>query len=637
MEIQSLLRKSGTYLHEKEIQLVAKSFEFAQHAHDGQFLRSGKKFIVHPLQTAMILADLHSDATTICVGLLHNIPQYTSQGTVSVKRAFGSEIASMVDEVGALSKIRYYEGMSEEQLDLMRKIALTMTRDSRPLIVKMASRLHLMQSWDYVSEEARHRIALESLEIYAVLAHLLGIWNLRWQLEDISFLYLHPQEYKDIQSQFLALKQIRHQYIQQVTRKTQKELKKLQIRCLLEGRFKHFYSIYKKLHTKQKEFDEIYDVFALRVIVDSVDECYRVLGLIHGLFRPVLGRLKDYIGAPKENGYRSIHTTVYGPENHPVEFQIRTHQMHEEAMYGAAAHWLYKKNVSRLSPLTVWVKEIFHFRKDEAQQEFVWSKRLNILPGRIFVFSPKRDILELPEGSTPLDFAYSVHSNLGHQCMGAIVNHREVTLDYPLKTGDTVNIVRGEYENPNPKWLSIVRTTKAKEYIHDWLALNQEDQEIRQGRLILQKEINRYVGRDLRHALEAILDRFPSFKTAEELYRAIFRQSVTPYMLLSRSYSEMVLLGSHHVLMRFSADKQGFYRHSTALSLRLRGDREIVFKVFAALADFPLTIETVSKTLEHSINRTLLKISLHIGKFQLLHAVCTELEKIPEVESITKL
>jgi GTP pyrophosphokinase len=449
--------------------LLELAYEFAHSAHKKQKRKTGEPYIQHSLHTAFLLAQIKADTNTVIAGLLHDIPEDTEHTLEEIKKNFGPEVASLVEGITKLSKIKY-RGV-ERYIESLRKMFLAMARDLRVILIKFADRLHNLRTLDALPEKKRLRIAQETMEIYAPIAGLLGIWRLKWQMEDLCFKYLYPDEYKKLEYKYEVEKKVeRNQYILKVQQILGKELKESGIKFEIQGRFKHLYSIYRKMQKKDRKFDEIYDVFALRVLVPTIADCYKTLGIIHSLWKPKASKFKDYIAVPKPNGYRSLHTTVFGPEGKATEFQIRTYEMNDEAMYGIAAHWHYKlKGSSREDALKQprWVHDILDIQRDaENTQDFIKQMKFDIFKNRIFVFSPKGDVFDLPEGGTPIDFAYAVHTEIGNQTTGALVNDKMATLDQELRNGDLVEIITDKKRKaPNRDWLKFVKTHRAQEKI----------------------------------------------------------------------------------------------------------------------------------------------------------------------------
>jgi GTP diphosphokinase / guanosine-3',5'-bis(diphosphate) 3'-diphosphatase len=445
------------------------AYDFAVKAHTNQKRKSGEPYIQHCLHTAFVLVQIKADMETVIAGLLHDIPEDTEHSLADIEKNFGHEVAGLVEGITKLSKIKY-RGI-ERYRESLRKMFLAMAKDLRVILIKFADRLHNLRTLDSLPLEKRQRIARETLEIYAPIAGLLGIMRLKWQMEDICFKYLYPEEYKKLEYKYEVEKKFEHnQYIQKTKNILSAKLKEAKINFELTSRFKHLYSIYLKMQKKNRKFDEIYDVFALRIVVSSIADCYKALGVIHSLWRPNPGRFKDYIAVPKPNGYRALHTTVFGPGNKPTEFQIRTKEMDEEAKYGIAAHWYYKNrggeaDESKRQPS--WMKEVIKIQKEtENANDFIKQIKFDVFRDRIFVFSPKGDVFDLPEGATPIDFAYAVHTDIGNQAVSAMVNDKIMSLDQELKNGDLVEIVTEKNrKGPNRDWLKFVKTASAKNKI----------------------------------------------------------------------------------------------------------------------------------------------------------------------------
>ncbi|MFH0956221.1 MAG: RelA/SpoT family protein, partial [Candidatus Falkowbacteria bacterium] len=426
-------------------------------------------YIQHCLHTAFVLVQIKADMETTIAGLLHDIPEDTEFTLADIEKNFGKEIADLVEGITKLSKIKY-RGI-ERYRESLRKMFLAMAQDLRVILIKFADRLHNLRTLESLPLEKRQRIARETLEIYAPIAGLLGIWRLKWQMEDICFKHLRPEEYKKLAYKYEVEKKLEHnRYIQKVKNMLGAKLREAKIPFHITSRFKHLYSIYLKLQKKDRKFDEIYDVFALRIIVPDIADCYKTLGIIHSLWRPNPGRFKDYIAVPKPNGYQALHTTVYGPEGKSAEFQIRTKEMDDGAKYGIAAHWSYKmadghKSDSKKQP--AWVKEVLNIQKEtEDTSDFIKQIKFDVFHDRIFVFTPKGDVFDLPEGSTPIDFAYYVHSDIGNRAVGAMVNDKIAPLDIELKNGDLVEIItEKKRQGPSRDWLKFVKTATAKNKI----------------------------------------------------------------------------------------------------------------------------------------------------------------------------
>jgi GTP diphosphokinase / guanosine-3',5'-bis(diphosphate) 3'-diphosphatase len=447
--------------------MIQLAYDFAVKAHSGQKRKSGEPYIQHSLHTAFVLTQIKADLATVIAGLLHDVPEDTEYTLSDIEKNFGKEVADLVEGITKLSKIKY-RGI-ERYRESLRKMFLAMAQDIRVILIKFADRLHNLRTLESLPLEKRQRIARETLEIYAPIAGLLGIARLKWQMEDICFKHLYPEDYKKLAYKYEVEKKLEHnQYIQKVKNILGAKLREAKIAYHITSRFKHLYSIYLKLQKKDRKFDEIYDVFALRITVPDIADCYKTLGIIHSLWRPNPGRLKDYIAVPKPNGYQALHTTVYGPEGKSTEFQIRTKEMDEGAKYGIAAHWSYKMGSgSDLKKQPAWVKEVLNIQKEtENTSDFIKQIKFDVFHDRIFVFTPKGDVFDLPEGSTPIDFAYYVHSDIGNRATGARINDNISTLDKELKNGDLVEIItEKKRKGPNRDWLKFVKTATARNKI----------------------------------------------------------------------------------------------------------------------------------------------------------------------------
>ena len=446
--------------------MIQLAFEFAQKAHADQKRKNGEPYIQHSLHTAFVLTQIKADLETVVAGLLHDIPEDTEYTLADIEKNFGEEVADLVEGITKLSKIKY-RGI-ERYSESLRKMFLAMAKDLRVILIKFADRLHNLRTLESLPLEKRLRIAKETLEIYAPIAGLLGVFRLKWQLEDICFKHLYPEEYKKLEYKYKVEKKYEHnQYIQKTKNILGAKLKEAKIPFQITSRFKHLYGIYLKMQKKDRKFAEIYDVFAMRVVVPSIADCYKTLGIIHSLWRPNPSRFKDYIAVPKPNGYRALHTTVYGLESKSCEFQIRTKEMDEQAKFGIAAHWYYKAKGSVSINQPGWVKEVLKIQKDtEDTLDFIKQIKFDVFHDRIFVFTPKGDVFDLPKGSTPIDFAYYVHSDIGNQAVGAMVNDKIATLDQGLKNGDLVEIIREKKrKGPSRDWLKIVKTATARNKI----------------------------------------------------------------------------------------------------------------------------------------------------------------------------
>lgn len=529
--------------------LIKKAFEIAVSAHEGQLRRSGEPYIIHPYEVVRILADMGLDSASICAGMLHDVPEDTDFGIVDVEKTFSKEIAVMVDGVTKLKKFEF-RSREEAQAESMRKMFLAMAADIRVIIIKLADRLHNMRTLGYTSEKQQHEKAKETLEIYAPLAHRLGINAFKWEFEDLALKYLEPEAYFDIASKLKTTREERERYIKDIVAQLRNAVDKLNISYQIEGRPKHIYSIYKKMKNKMKTFEELYDLVAVRIIVGSVRDCYAILGTVHTIWPPLPMRFKDYIAVPKPNMYQSLHTTLLGTDGKPFEVQIRTEEMHRTAEYGIAAHWKYKDGTtakqSDFDKQLTWIRELMEWQSDmHDSKEFVAALKANVFSDNVYVFTPKGDVKDFVKGSTPLDFAYGVHSQVGNKCIGAKVNGKLVPLNYELKSGDIVEILTSaSSKGPSRDWLSIVKTATARSKIRAWFKKEGREENIRKGKELLEREAKRR-GYDI-HALmrpawvKSIYKRY-NLSSADDMYAALGFGGLTTKQVLSRLIEEYKL------------------------------------------------------------------------------------------------
>ena len=483
-----------TYLTDDECDQVLKAFELADTAHEGQFRASGEPYIMHPLAVADILAHLQIDHITLMAALMHDVVEDTSYSKEDLEEMFGSEVAFLVDGVTKLNQFQY-ETKEDRQMENYRKMILAMAKDVRVVVIKLGDRLHNMRTLKHMRSDKQKRIAKETLEIFAPLAHRLGIFNVKWELEDLSFRYLEPEKYYDLVDQMKQKRQVREDIVNDTMRQLTKALSEAHIKADIKGRPKHFYSIYKKMKKDNRDLSQIYDLLAVRVIVDSIPDCYAVLGIAHSLWKPLPYRFKDYISMPKSNMYQSLHTTVIGTMGQPVEIQIRTWEMHRVSEYGVAAHWRYKegnKNGDKeFDQKVAWLRQVLEWQDTSNPTELVNALKLDVFSGEVFVFTPKGDVVKLPIGSVPLDFAYRVHTDVGHHCVGAKVNGKIVPLDYTLQNGDIVDIITSKTGRPSLDWLNIVGSSESKSKIRNWFKRENKAENIEKGLEALEKEAKR--------------------------------------------------------------------------------------------------------------------------------------------------
>ncbi|MDO4711195.1 MAG: bifunctional (p)ppGpp synthetase/guanosine-3',5'-bis(diphosphate) 3'-pyrophosphohydrolase [Peptostreptococcaceae bacterium] len=495
--LENLLLRIEQYNPEADLKTIVKAFEYASKAHENQYRKSGEKYITHPIEVAKILAELELDVDTIAAGLLHDVIEDTDITYEDIERDFSKEIADLTDGVTKLGKIAY-KSKEETQAENMRKMFLAMGKDIRVVLIKLADRLHNMRTLKHMRPEKARDISIETIEIYAPIANRLGISKVKLEMEDIALRYIDPESYYDLVDKIAQKKIERDAYINSVIQQIHDKLDESGIKADITGRAKHFYSIYRKMKNQNKEFDEIFDLMAVRVLVDSVKDCYSVLGLVHSMWRPIISRMKDYIGNPKPNMYQSLHTTVIGPDGEPLEIQMRTWEMHKTAEFGIAAHWKYKEGkinteASDLESKLSWLRQMMEWQKDVSDpKEFMQSLKTDLFTSEVYVFTPQSEVIELPAGAIPLDFAYKVHSEVGNKSVGAKVNGRIVPQTYKLQTGDIVEILTSSNSNgPSRDWLNIVQSSHAKNKIRQWFKRERRDENIKQGREMFERELRR--------------------------------------------------------------------------------------------------------------------------------------------------
>lgn len=494
-EFRHLIDTIHSYLPQADCEDVTKAYHTAEEAHKEQHRVSGEPYILHPLAGAQILADMKIDTTTITAALLHDVVEDTACTLEDLRNEFGREVAFLVDGVTKLSRLNY-RTKEDQQLNSMRKMFLAMAKDVRVVVIKLADRLHNMRTLRYMRSDKQKRIAQETLEIFAPLAHRLGIFNIKWELEDLSFRYLEPDKYYDLVDQMKQKRHVREEIVNESIDVLKKALDDAHIHCEINGRPKHFYSIYKKMKKDNRDLSQVYDLFAIRVIVDDVKDCYGVLGIVHSLWKPLPYRFKDYIAMPKPNNYQSLHTTVIGTRGQPVEIQIRTWEMHHIAEYGVAAHWRYKEgnqtaNKDAFDEKMGWLRNLLEWQDTSNPQEFVNALKLDAFSDEVFVFSPRGDVIDLPQGAIPIDFAYRIHTDVGHRCVGAKINGKIVPLDYRLKNGDIVEIITSKTGKPSLDWLNIVGSSESRSKIRNWFKKENREENIEKGLEALERECKR--------------------------------------------------------------------------------------------------------------------------------------------------
>ena len=497
IELNTLIDKIRTYHKSGSLDAVEKAYNYAIAKHEGQVRKSGEPYVTHPINVAFILAELELDPQSIVAALLHDVVEDTETSREDLVAEFGETVTMLVDGVTKLNKIPYTT-KEEQQVENLRKMFFAMANDVRVIVIKLADRLHNMRTLKFQPEHKQREIARETLEVYAPLAHRLGMSKIKWELEDLALRFIDPIGYYEIVDKIAQKREEREDYIKDIIELLQNKLHLLNINSHVEGRAKHFYSIYRKMFMQNKSLDELYDLFAVRVIVDSVADCYSVLGMVHELFKPIPGRFKDYIAMPKPNMYQSLHSTMIGPNGTPFEIQIRTWEMHHTAENGIAAHWKYKEGKSGNSDMDSkleWIKQLLEIQKDMTNAEdFMQTLKIDMFSDEVFVFTPKGDVISLPVGATPIDFAYAIHSAVGNKMTGAKVNGKIATIDYALKNGDIVDIITsGGGHGPNLDWIKICKTSQARNKINQWFKKINREENLVKGKEILEKNLKQHL------------------------------------------------------------------------------------------------------------------------------------------------
>ena len=551
MKIQNIIKKMKLNNRKSNSHLILKAYNYAKNNHKEQKRLSGEEYIIHPVEVADILADLKMDDATICAALLHDVVEDTPITREDIAREFGEEIAEMVDGVTKLGKIKYVT-IEEQQVENYRKMFLAMGKDIRVILIKLADRLHNMRTLSYLKRDRQIANAKETMELYAPLANRLGIYSLKWELEDLAFKYLQPEEYKELILGIERKREERLQFIDKIMEEIKQALKKAKITAEMTGRAKHLYSIYRKMQRDNITLDQVYDLFALRIIVNSVKDCYAALGVVHDLYTPMPGRFKDYIAVPKPNMYQSIHTTLLGPKGTPFEVQVRTWDMHQVAEFGIAAHWAYKEannNRNKKSNVVVtedklaWLRESLEWQRDmQDPDEFMKNLKTELFEDEVYVFTPKGAIKALPRGATPIDFAYSIHAEVGHKMVGCKINSKMMPIITPLKSGDIVEIITSDTsKGPSRDWIKIVKSTSARNKIQQWFKKTEREENITKGKEILDKEIKKL---GMNHSdlfkpewIQTVLKRY-NYNSQDDMFASIGFGAISPNKILTRLLEE---------------------------------------------------------------------------------------------------
>jgi guanosine-3',5'-bis(diphosphate) 3'-pyrophosphohydrolase len=541
IRINDIIDKVTEYYPDADLDIIDRAYIFSAKVHDGQVRLSGEPYLYHPLAVAGILADMKLDVVSVAAGLLHDVIEDTHATLEEINEMFGKETTHIVSGVTKLSVLPFDSSSQARQAESIRKMILAMADDIRVILIKLADRLHNMRTLRFHSEAKRKKIAKETLDIYAPIAGRLGIYWIKKELEDTSFMYLQPEEYSKIESLVNKDREEGEKYIETVKNLIENKLNENNLKGEVSGRYKYFYSIYKKMTSQNLLFEEVYDIIAFRIILDSISQCYEVLGLIHSLWKPVAKKFKDYIGVPKPNMYQSLHTTVIGPVGERIEIQIRTWEMEKVAASGIAAHWSYKEGLQfdeKTNKAFSWIQNLVDNQEDfNNPDEFLENVRIDLFPDDVYIFTPRGEIKTVPRGATPVDFAYSIHTEVGNQCTGAKVNGRIVPLQYELKTGDTVEIITSKKHHPSKDWLNFVKTVKARARIRQWIKIQEKERSITLGREMCEKAFRKYrlnFNTLLKsEEMEKVVEHF-GFKTIDDLIASVGYGKITPLQIIRK-------------------------------------------------------------------------------------------------------
>ena len=542
--VETLIERVSRQNPNANVEMIRRAFDMANKAHEGQMRKSGDPFIVHPVSVAEIIFDMGLDDESITAGILHDCIEDTELDYDAIQAGFGKSVADLVDGVTRLGKIQYSK--EQEQMEDLRKMFLAMAKDIRVILIKLADRLHNMRTISHMPEKKQREKALETMEIYAPIAHRLGMQKIKWELEDLSLQVLDPVGYAEIMEGLKRQSARLDEFLEHIQQNISDKLKEAGIDAKISGRIKHIYSIYRKMYSQNKTIDEIYDICAVRVIVKTVADCYNVLGYMHDLYKPIPGRFKDYISTPKPNGYRSLHTTVIGRDGIPFEIQIRTQEMHEMAEYGVAAHWKYKEGLKKTGDEKsfAWIRQLLEAQQDTEAEDFIKTIKVDLFSDEVFVFTPKGDVINMPAGATPIDMAYAIHSAVGNRMTGCKINGRIAPIDAKLKNGDIVEVLTSkETHGPSRGWLKIVRTSEARNKIKQWFKRECREENIEQGKEELDRELRAnllYTPFMQSEEIQNNTLRKFSFQNLDELYASIGYGGVTVTKVVNKVKDEVI-------------------------------------------------------------------------------------------------
>ncbi len=586
-KLQQILDKVAAYDPDANLDLITRAYLYASKAHENQKRISGDPYISHPVEVALILADIEMDVASVCAALLHDVVEDTIVTYQDVVKNFGEEIALLVEGVTKLSRINF-KTKQDAQAENLRKMFIAMAKDIRVILIKLADRLHNMRTLDYQSEPKQKEIATETQEIFAPLAHRLGIFKFKWELEDLAFAYLDNDTYREVATRLKLKRKQREDYVNELIEQLRSGLDQIGIKAEIKGRPKNIYSIYKKMIKQGKEIDEIYDKIAIRVIVDDIRQCYGVLGIIHTMWKPLPGRFKDYIATPKPNMYQSLHTTLIGQGGEPFEVQIRTRDMHRTSEYGIAAHWRYKEGDTgrerKLDEKLAWLRQILEWQQDiKDTDEFMESLKIDLFDDSVFVFTPKGAVIELPKGACPVDFAYRVHTEVGHQCTGARVNGRIVPLDYTLNNGEIVEIITSKSSpGPSKDWLNFIKTSSAKSRIKAWFKREKRQVNIMRGHELLEKDLKKK-HLDPRELLKEdklmdIARRF-GYSTVDDLLAALGDGALTVNQVINKQKELYFPEASVEDILKTSVNRPASHADKDTRALRIKGVDDVAIRL----------------------------------------------------------